>query len=339
MSLAILPAAPDDGEAASKLAFDDPFGDYAGYARYGLDFAPAHQARAARAFLDRADAVALVARRGGALLGFAGAAPLEWDSRHFGVPMASLAFLVTAGGAAQRADLAGLLLAALDEELRGRGVQHLAARVSVADLGGLAALQQRGFRMVDTLVTYLGEAAPPRPSWVAQHFPDFESEAIAGADLPRFDRGQVAHFEPFMRESFRHDRFHADGRLPADRCDALYAAWFDKIFGGEWASGVQLIRKAGRVVGFCSFQEAHAIREHHGVRIIGRGLAAVLPEGRGGYALLAENICTRCPLGSRFQEFDTQIQNLPVINVWIRRGMPFFRARHSFHRWLADATP
>ena len=37
-----------------------------------------------------------------------------------------------------------------------------------------------------------------------------------------------------------------------------------------------------------------------------------------------------------FGEYDTQIQNFPVINVWIRYGFAFLRGRFTLHRWLDE---
>jgi hypothetical protein len=323
-------------DALAKLALEHPYSEYAGYARYGLDFAGRLSAERAAAFLEREGAFGVTATRGGQTVGFAGAEPLPWESAHFGVRMGSVPWLLAADDDGERAGRLSALLGALVASARERGLEHLATRVDVRDLAGVEAAQRAGFRLVDTLVTYLGHASPPRPDWVAEHYPDFESETLSGPDLARVDRAAVEHFAAFMRESYRIDRFHADRRLPAERSHELYVEWFRRIFSGEWASGVQLVRRGGRYVGFCSFRDEPDVERLTGVRVIGRGLAAVLPEGHGGYALLAENICTRCPLGSRFQEFDSQIQNLPVINVWIRRGMPFFRARLTFHRWLDE---
>jgi hypothetical protein len=328
-------AGPGDRDALAKLALEHhAYSEQAGYARYGLDFARALSAERVAGFLDRKGAFGVLATRGGQVLAFAGAEPLPWESKHFDVSMGSVPWLLAPES--ERPERLASLLDRLAAAARERGLAHLATRVDARDTGGTEAAQRAGFRLVDTLVTYLGHASPPRPDWVAEHYPDFESETFAGPELARIDRAAVQHFAAFMRESYRLDRFHADRRLPAERSHELYVEWFRRIFTGEWASGVQLVRRGGRYVGFCSFRDDPDVERLTGVRVIGRGLAAVLPEGHGAYALLAENICTRCPLGSRFQEFDTQIQNLPVINVWIRRGMPFFRARLTFHRWLDE---
>lgn len=346
MTPELRPAAPADADAVAALAAAHPWPEYGFYRVFGFDFATPHLVRAAERFaaalaIADGEGAGVLATARGAAVGFAGVARQAFETTHFGVEMGSVPFLFAPVEPEARAAAVAALLGAAEDGARARGLAHLSLRLDVHDVAGLAAAQRRGWRVVDTLVTWVHDSGagadaddlePPAPGGA-----EFERVTLAKAELPLVPREELAPLEEFMRRAYRIDRFHADARLPAARSDELYVAWLHRIFDARWADGAQTIRRDGRLVGFCSFQHAADVeRDYGGPRIIGRGLAAVLPEGKGGYAVLTRMIHRSCPLGSRFQEFDTQIQNFPTVNVWAREGMRFVRARVTLHRWLDE---
>lgn len=342
-SLTLREAGPDDAAAAHALGLGHPWPEYGFYRLFGFDFGPAYLASEAERFvrsLGGGDGLGIVALRGERVLGLAGLSRLGWESGHFGLEMGAVPFLLGPASLAERAEVADALLAGVEDAARGRGLQHLSLRVDASDLAALSAAQRRGFRVVDTLVTFVHDSNETPRAALPAIDETFERVTLRKEELAAAPRGELAALEAFMREGYRIDRFHSDLRLPAERSDALYVAWFRKVFDGSWADGAQALRRDGRYVGFCSFQHAAQVAsEFAGPSIIGRGLAAVLPEARGGYAVLTRMIHTRCPFGSRFQEFDTQLQNFPTIRVWIQEGMRFVRARITLHRWLDERVP
>lgn len=340
MSLDVRRAGAADREAAAVLAAAHPWPEYGFYRLFGLDFGTRHLVRRVERFAADLDApgsqaAGLLATRDGEAAGFAGLVPQAWESDHFGLAMGSVPHLLGPAAPAPRAEVCDAMLGRVESEARARGLEHLSLRLDAGDAGGLHAAQRRGWRQVDTLVTWVHDSqalpAPEEPDAA------FEKVTLRREDLARVPRAELAALEAFMRRAYRIDRFHADLRLPAERSDELYVAWFHRVFDGSWADGVQALRRDGRLIGFCSFQHARDVeQELDGPRIIGRGLAGVLPEAKGGYAVLTWMIHNRCPLGSRFQEFDTQLQNFATINVWARARMRFVRARATLHRWLDE---
>jgi hypothetical protein len=330
-----------DAVDAAALAASHAWPDYGFYRLYGYDFGSAYLVRAVEHLVGNlpgtkgVDQAAVLATEGGEAVGFAAVVGQPWETEHFGLAMGGVPFLLAPAAPGHRAELVDALLGALEKTARCRGLVHLSTRFDIADVGGLQAAQRRGWRVADTLVTWVHDSQGMAAATVSD--PRFECVTLGKLDLCRIAREDLAPFEEFMRRGYRVDRFHADLRLPAERSDELYVQWFRKVFDGSWADGAQAIRMNGRLVGFCSFQHARDVEaEFRGPRIIGRGLAAVLPEAKGGYAVLTRMIHHQCPLGSRFQEFDTQLQNFPTINVWARENMRFVRARATLHRWLDE---
>ena len=268
--------------------------------------------------------------------GFESAARADGDSGHFGIEMGSLVHLYTAGSRRHRAAILDALMERIEAEMRERGIAHIAAKIDIEDLAGMNLAQNRGYRLMDTLVTYINDSERPRPK-LPKKDPSFVGTTYHKDQFDQMPFSKVEHIVNFMRDAYRTDRYHADARLPAERSHEVYVEWFKNIFDGTWADGVHVVKKDGKVVAFCSTgQYQHEIEKLYGAKIAIRGLAGVIPEGSGAYSLLTEMGSTQCPMGSRLQEFDTQIQNMPVINIWIRHSLPFMRGRYTCHRWLDE---
>lgn len=139
--------------------------------------------------------------------------PLAWDTKHFGFRMGQVSFqrdpvAFTASAPAQAAV----------EEARQQRFHALVARAHPHDIGLIHALEEAGFRLVDTLVSFQLDliAHPPTPA-------QFSHVRVA----------READVEPLMalaRRAFADrsvwlDRFHADPHIPAERANELYALW------------------------------------------------------------------------------------------------------------------
>jgi RimJ/RimL family protein N-acetyltransferase len=335
MEIEMTRATVADTDTAKALATEYPYADYRCYSLFKRDFASDYFARSVEQFMNDPDHVAFLAVAGGKPVGFVGASRSAWDSNHFGLEMGGIQFLLVSGAESERLRTADALLAAVTEAMRERGIRHLNIKVDTDDLKVVVAAEKQGFFLVDPLVTYVDVASrPPAPR------PEKDPAlVVTTCRKDQFDQFKPEELEPlasFMRKAYRVDRFHADPRLPAERSHEVYVEWFWNIFNGEWADGVHVIRKEGRIVGFLGLQFFKEIQDLYGVKIAGRGLSAVLPEARGGYSVLVEASNTQCPMPHEFGEFDTPIQNYPVINVWIRQGLYFLRCKYTLHRWLDE---
>jgi RimJ/RimL family protein N-acetyltransferase len=133
---------------------------------------------------------------------------LDWDSRHFGFPIARVR-----GGKLtdERAE-------AVDEWCREHGIRclYLCADAEDAETARVAAVH--GFRVVDTRVivrrSYEGLFDLPQG-------PEELSVREATEDDLDFARSLAAR-------SYSTTRFYFDGNFPRDRCDALYEAWIER---------------------------------------------------------------------------------------------------------------
>jgi dTDP-4-amino-4,6-dideoxy-D-galactose acyltransferase len=133
---------------------------------------------------------------------------LEWDSEHFGFPIARItAARLTDAGAE-----------AADEWCREQGIRCLYLCSDFVDAESARVAAAHGFRVVDVRV-------------VSRRSYEGLSDLPVGPDELTLREGVGSDVE-FARElaarSHHASRFYFDGGFPRDRCDALYRAWIDR---------------------------------------------------------------------------------------------------------------
>ncbi|MBD0320866.1 MAG: hypothetical protein ICV87_11065, partial [Gemmatimonadetes bacterium] len=178
---------------------------------------------------------------------------LAWDSGFFGVPMARIEYLFAGTPGAERHALEVCLSA-----LRAEGVRHVSRRVDVADIASVALLEELGFRLKDTLLTYASRPGlePARPVQSRGRIRPLRDEDVPG-------------LLDITREAFRgfRSRFHSDPSLPRESADRFYEEWARQSFAGSMAE----------------FYERHMVPMHFAAHA--RVLAARLAGVRSGRVL------------------------------------------------------
>jgi hypothetical protein len=250
---------------------------------------------------------------------------LAWDSVHFGLAMGRIGPLVAApdGGASGAIDA---LLDWLLDRAQEAGLEHLAARVDGADLATVQALEARGFRLVDCLLTYFHDLRrSPAPAMkqlgnIRDYRPSDEQTVVGIAARMLGEYGGRFAFDPW---------------LSRDAVRRFYVEWTRNACAGLMANRVFVGERHGRVVGFLGYRMQSRPLRSLGVRIAGQGISAVLPEGTGLYpALLAWAI--RADTGNyEVAEFDTSVHNVLPQRVFQRMGFHLGRTKYTLHRGRA----
>jgi hypothetical protein len=251
---------------------------------------------------------------------------LPWDSEHFGLAMGRVGPLVTDPGHATSETLNPLVTWLLDRATEA-GVEHLAAKVDGADLATLQALEARGFRFVDCLVTYFYDchrdpAPPMKQLGTIRNYQPPDMEAVV--DIAERMLGEYG------------GRFAFDPWLPRDAVRRFYMEWARNACNGHMADRLLVGERHGRIVGFLGYRMQPRPLRSLGVRIAGQGISAVLPEGAGLYpAMLAKAIVVDRIVAYDFAEFDTPIQNILPQRIFQRMGFHFSRSKYTLHRGRA----
>lgn len=285
--------------------------------------ARALEAESLHALLSQPETVAFYATSGSTLVGVLAARPSEWDTRFWGFSYAILETLLAVGETeARRRDILGALVEALDHWLTAERVRFVAARVLMLDLAATHALEQRGYRYVETTlansIDLRGEALQ-LPAGYAMRAPRPEE----GSALARMTEG-----------AFVTQRFHADPGFPRAKVDQMYVAWVESSLASPAWSTVVLDHE-GVAKGFVIYRVQDHTR-HLGVKITVWRMAALGGEDRArghGIPLLRgaiERVRGECDI----VESTLTLRNTKSFNIHAKLGFRALAFSSTFHKWL-----
>jgi GNAT superfamily N-acetyltransferase len=136
---------------------------------------------------------------------------LEWDSGHFGFPIARVAGDTLTPDSAE----------AIDEWCIEQGIRCLYFLADADDAETARVAAGHGYRVVDLRVTI--RFSIERVAQLPSALPEF----MEVRDATEEDRDFLL---PLAARSHRETRFYFDGGFPRERCDALYQAWIERGF-------------------------------------------------------------------------------------------------------------
>lgn len=251
------------------------------------------------------------------------ARPLAWDTAFFGVPMGRLDYVLVTDQTTRetRSSLVGEACA----RAKASGLTHLSARVDVADLDTLTALEDHGFRIMDALVTYIMRPAKDPPADVRTVGVIRESRAE--------DHEAILDI---TREAYRgyRGRFHLDPHLDPARADAFYVEWARQCCAGAMADIILVSEDSqGGLNGYLAYRRRQPMSTI-GMPIFGGGLGACRRETPGAYASLLRDATHWSHARGGMGEYQTQNYNFAVIRVYEAAGAHYVRAEYTLHAWL-----
>ena len=219
----------------------------------------------------------------------------------------------------------GVLDGALaDKELpglvRSSGLDFISVKVSPEEVATLVRLEDAGFRLVDTLVTFAGSPAPAaRPRRKGTTPSDLASARPARPE----DRVCV---ERIAGESLVLSRFHLDPALGIALGRRVKQAWVANFFAGARGDAMCVVEAEGAVRGFLL-----ALHDRAAARLA-IDLIAVDPawQGRGLGQLLVRGSSAAWP-AAREAVAGTQLANAGSHRFYQSLGWTLTRATHVLH--------
>lgn len=246
---------------------------------------------------------------------------LDWETNFFGLPMARVEYVLGSTRDLRRqALLAGLAA------LRGDGIQHVSARVDVADVDLMTIAEDEGFRLMDALVTYTTRPVKEPPNAVREvgRIREFRDE----------DTAQILEITEAAYRNFR-GRFHLDPHIDDSRCHAFYIEWARQSVAMNMAAMLLVSEGADhRLLGYLAFQRREPVSEVGGIPVFGGGLGACRREAPGAYAGLIRAGTVWAHEHGGVAECQTQNYNFPTIRIYEAVGAHYVRAEYTLHAWL-----
>src|SRR5262245_35005785 len=237
---------------------------------------------------------------------------LDWDTRFFGVRVASLQARALGHGQMER-EL---------EWCRTNAIECVYLLADAGDLETLRTAQERGFRLVDIRVTF---------------------EARLDRELPRARAGDPSRVRlarpedvPSLRAiaavSHTDSRFYADPRFDRERCSELYATWIERSCNG-WADVVFVAELEREPVGYLSCHRRPDGRGDIGLV----GVAARAANQGLGSALVARALTWFREQGLARATVVTQARNVGAQRLYQSAGFQTASVALWHHLWFEDA--
>jgi hypothetical protein len=207
---------------------------------------------------------------------------------------------------------------------RREEVEMVIARCSAGSPLVAQELERQGFKLMDTLVYYLGKTVAFTDPWPV---PGVELRPLQSHDLPSL--------EAIANECFTNydGHYHNDVRLDATAATAGYVDRFRQSIKDPTIS--TFVADLGqRPVGFLTLRRGGADGAPADIDL---NAVALDLQRRGIYRSLfrAAGIAARLA-GDALLTISTNLSNVAPQKVWAREGLEMHRALHTFHGWVDE---
>ena len=218
--------------------------------------------------------------------------------------------------------VAGEDLAQLNSFCLENSIQLSIARADTQHIDVAQKMEEDGYRLMDTLVYYTFKYAK-------KAIPDDTGSHIVRPVRPA-DLNEVINI---ATESFKgyFGHYHADPRLPDEKCDEVYVDWAGKsVRSREVADEVLVVEGDNGLKGFATLRKNN-LEEGEGV------LFGVAPhaQGQGIYQIMMIHGLVWChEQGAERMVVSTQVTNIAVQKVWARLGFEMNHGYYTLHKWF-----
>ena len=256
----------------------------------------------------------------------------EFESTHFGIPMAKIEAPAAVADETHRLPALRALYRAASAALREAGYRHVSAVSSTQDRVACWVLQELGYFQVGTRITWMAPlTGEPQEIDLPGHL---RIEMHDGATIPTLTRDSWRRLDEWSGTAFNRGPFVFDLTVPGERAATIYQVWTRKAMTGEWADVLLVVRDGDEIVAFNAMMLVPDLSEAAGVGILGRGIGASLPGYRGAFTALQKTCAAVRPLDAGFLENETQVATVPTIKVFGTLGHECLHSVASFHARL-----
>jgi GNAT superfamily N-acetyltransferase len=260
--------------------------------------------------------------RDGQPIGLAVARPATWDSARLGVKCMHLEIAMQSGDETAYKSARGLIDATV--QACCGSADHLSLRIGGEQTAILHALEDSGFNVMDSLLTFTANAP-------------FQQPSPGASTVRKFRPSDLDHVKKLAGSSFVIDRWHSDHRIPRGVADDVYSAWAEESCRDVGNRETFVVEHAGEVAGFMSVrldEDAYAIL---GLRVGIVELTATSTQARGagiGSSLMNASLLWFKEHGMDVAQVGTQASNTTACRVYERAGYRIAESSYAMTRWL-----
>lgn len=257
----------------------------------------------------------------GTIQGFAVIKYSSWDSKIFGKNMWHLEYLVADETSFSSAlGVKSCLLKTVLNFVRKGNDFHLSSKVDVSDITTVHALESSGFRLMDTLTTWL-------------YRPAFKVPRIkTTVKIRGFCKNDLESLTALAEKSFYRHRFYLDDNLSNDKANKLYSQWVKNYcLDCSGSARVNVAENTKGVCGFVIYRLDKELEKISGYKVIGKGLMAVDRFAKGAAVGLIASVVRDVAARYDCAELDCLLKNFEVIRIFQKFNCRIIGVRHNFH--------
>lgn len=203
-------------------------------------------------------------------------------------------------------------------QAKKQGYDHLSAKINTNDLITCNLLLQKGFKIVDTLVSYQYDYEKT-PLLQYHYNQDVIIKPVESCDIDELSR--IAH------DSFFNDRFHNDPSLKNELCDLYYEKWIYNSCHG-FADLVLVGKdKENNILGFGT---GKIVSDKESALVL--NAVTEYARGKGVYTAMIWEAMNYFKDRTRYLTLGTQINNYAVQKAWSKLGFKIFDSKYVLHK-------
>lgn len=215
------------------------------------------------------------------------------------------------------------------EDLKSQSYKLLISRVNMDDIDLINAMEDLGFRIKDSQITYRYELNQKNPLNTASRVSSYEVRNFIESDTDVLVELSKACFDNY-------GHYFANPRLDKEKCREVYGDWtYNSCMDPQVADKIFVSCDNGIPIGYLSFK----IYEKNNNRYAAGGTGAVDVSYRGKNifpSLILAGLEWGRDIGLDWEEHNTLVNNLAVNRSMIKMGFKFNNHVVTMHCWLDE---
>jgi len=256
---------------------------------------------------------------------------LPWDSKVFGIRMASISDFAIDHSISNRKSIAEELVNYVLDFAGKKGYKFILCKTYTDDMLMIHCLENAGFQLMGTILDYCVDYRSTPFSSITE--PKKIEDIIIRFAKPEDEK----ELEDLAKAAFKNHfgRYHADPHFTIDQATEVYVEWVRSSLRG-YADYFVLAEIEGRIAGLSVWKKTSQAEEKLPIKISHCSIAAVHPDffGRGLFTKLTYEGMKLFSGKTDIIEAPTHINNYAAQRGCTRLNLQICDARHSFHKWL-----
>ena len=248
---------------------------------------------------------------------------LPWDSEHLEVPCAMIEIHLPKVDQSTQTAAASLLIHEAMTRCRLEGIRFLATKIFSDRFAAVHALEDSGFRLMDTELILAHTATAPK------------TITVAGVDFLTTKEQEIPGLTT-MGSLFQMSRFFSDPRISDVVAESLWRASVKDSCAG-YADEFMIAMENDVPLGFLTCKDDDSLAAFGGptIRSFFHVGIASQAQGRGLGTAMITNALVRSAQCTDLTIVETQSRNATALALYQKCGFRVVDSRFAFHLWLA----